>query len=45
MTGVTPRLKAYAKLIRAALVLLAALFEFVTGEKAPHYRDVLREEK
>jgi len=35
------RLRAYTKLVRAACAVLAALFEFVTGESAPKVRDVL----
>ena len=45
MTRDTSRIRAYAKVVRAALALLAALFEFVTGEKAPSAREVLTEEK
>jgi hypothetical protein len=37
------RLMAYQKLLRAALNLCAALYELVTGEPAPTYRDVLAE--
>lgn len=40
-----PKARAYAKLLRAMLALAAALFEFVTEEKAPSYRDVLAEDK
>ena len=35
------RLKAYAKLIRASLGVCAALYELITGEKAPKAKDVI----
>lgn len=35
------RLKAFAKLVRAAYQALAALYEFVTGEDAPGLKETL----
>ena len=37
----SPRLKAYTKLVNHTIAALAALFELVTGEPAPRLKDVL----
>lgn len=36
------RLKAYVKLVNHVIAALAALFELITGEKAPKLKDVLQ---
>lgn len=36
------RLKAYSKLVYHVTLALQALFELITGEKAPPMRDVMR---
>ena len=41
MTTHLHRRKAYAKLIKAMLAVCAALYEMITGEKAPPSKDVL----
>jgi hypothetical protein len=38
----TVRLKAYAKFIDHVMSACAALYEMVTGERAPKWRDVVR---
>jgi hypothetical protein len=35
------KMKAYAKLIRAMLAVCSAIYELVTGDKAPPSKDVL----
>ena len=39
----TTRLSAYKKVIEGALLMCTGIYELVTGDKAPKYKDVLNQ--